>query len=181
MTFRTIAGAMLVVLIATACSQESAPPSPAPAPAAPVATTTTVAPPRTASPQDAEKLVAELYREHDAQRGPFFQTESKERLDRFFEPSFAELIWRDAVEAKGEAGALDFDPLYDGQDVEPKNLAVGPARIEGTSALVPVAFESYGAKRHLTCVLALAGATWKISDIRYQDGRALRDVYQPAT
>ncbi|HEX8153718.1 MAG TPA: DUF3828 domain-containing protein [Thermoanaerobaculia bacterium] len=177
MTFRTIAAAMAVV-IAAACSNEPAQPSPAPA--APAATNT-VAVPREPLPHDAEALVAELYREHDAQRGPFFQTESKERLDKYFEPSFAELIWRDAVESKGEVGALDFDPLYDGQDVEPKNLAVGPARLEGGSALVPVSYENYGKKRQLTCVLARAGESWKISDIRYEDGRALRDVYQPAT
>lgn len=130
--------------------------------------------------RDAETLVTELYRQHDARRGPFFQTEGKERVDRFFEPSLANLIWKDAVEAQGEVGALDFDPLYDGQDVEPKNLTVHPAQADGASVRVPVSFDNYGEKRQLTYLLVSVAGTWKISDIRYADERTLRDVYRPA-
>lgn len=133
-----------------------------------------------APPRDAETLVAALYSDHAAERSPFFQTGSRAPLDRYFEPSLAELIWKDAVDAKGEVGALDFDPLYDAQDVEPKNLTVHPAQPDGGALRVPVSFESYGEKRQLTYVLASsADGTWKISDIRYADGRTLRDVYRP--
>lgn len=180
---RAIAGAVVLVT-AAACSKEPAsasggnvtPPvqSPAsPTPAAPAS------PSATAPTAGAEQLVTELYREHDAQRSPFFQTDSKELLDRFFEPSLAELIWKDVVEARDGVGALDFDPLYDGQDVEPKNLTVHAAAADGASVRVPVSFESYGAKRQLTYVLAQASGSWKISDVRYADGRTLRDVYKP--
>ncbi len=172
---RVIAGALILVT-AGACRKEPAqPPAPAPAPVSTTASGTTPV----ASTRDAEALVAELYREHDTQRGPFFQTDSRAPLDKYFEPSLAELIWKDAVEAKGEVGALDFDPLYDAQDVEPKNLTVHPGQADGTSVRVPVSFESYGEKRQLTYVLAPAGTAWKIADIRYADGSTLRDVYRP--
>jgi hypothetical protein len=180
-TFRAIAGAVVLVT-AAACSKEPAsvsggnvtPPVQSPAPA-----TATAPASATAPAPGAEQLVTELYREHDAQRSPFFQTDSKALLDRFFEASLAELIWKDVVEARDGVGALDFDPLYDGQDVEPKNLKVHPAEADGASVRVPVSFESYGAKRQLTYVLAQASGSWKISNIRYADGRTLRDVYKP--
>jgi hypothetical protein len=171
-TLRAIAGA-LVLVTAGACSREPARP-PAPASTAPPVAKTPAP-----STREAETLVTALYRDHDGQHGPFFQTDSREPLDRYFEPSLADLIWKDAVEAKGEVGALDFDPLYDAQDVEPKNLTVHPAQADGAALRVPVSFDSYGEKRQLTYVLARAGETWKISDIRYADGRTLRDVYRP--
>ena len=165
MRMRAIA-CFLLLVTAIACSKE---PAKAPSPAAPLAST-----------HDAEKLVAQLYREHDAQRGPFFQTDRRALLDQYFETSLADLIWKDAVDSKGEVGALDFDPLYDAQDVEPKNLVIHGAQADAGTVRVPVSFESYGEKRQLTYVLVRAGDAWKISDIQYADGRTLRKVYQPA-
>jgi hypothetical protein len=161
---RALCSAALSLLMFSCAVEEQRPAAPAAA--------------RVSPAQEANKVVAALYRDHDAQRSPFFQTDSREPLDRYFEPSLAELIWNDAVEAQGEVGALGFDPLYDGQDVEPKNLTVHDAQAEGETVLVPVSFENYGAKQQLTYVLARAGETWKISDIRYADGRTLRDVYR---
>jgi hypothetical protein len=177
---RVIAAAF--VLVAGACGREAAHESGgavAPPPASSSSASTEVAAPPAASPHEAEKLVAELYREHDAARSPFFQTDSRARLDRYFEPSLADLIWKDVVESKGEVGALDFDPLYDAQDIEPKNFTIHPAQVEGATVRVPVSFDSYGEKRELTYVLAPAAGAWKITDIRYADGRTLRDVYRP--
>lgn len=122
--------------------------------------------------------MADLYRDHAAERGPFFQTDSRELLDKYFEPSLADLIWKDTVDAQGEIGALDFDPLYAAQDFEPKNLTVGAAQVNGAQARVPVSFDSFGEKRQLTYVLALVRGTWKISDIRYPEGRTLRAIYE---
>jgi hypothetical protein len=178
MTMTRVSCSAALALLLFGCAAEETAVAP---PAAPPATTSAApaAASTAASPREAETLVTELYREHDAQRGPFFQTEDRARLDRFFEPSLAELIWKDAVDAKGEVGALGFDPLYDAQDVEPKNLTVQPAQADGAAVRVPVSFESYGEKRQVTYVLARSGNGWKISDIRYDDGRTLRDAYQP--
>lgn len=169
MRLRAIACSFLLVS-AVACSKE---PAQSPAPASTTAAAAPVVPAR-----DAEKLVAELYRANDAQRDPFFQTDSRALLDKYFETSLADLIWKDALDAKGEVGALDFNPLYDAQDVEPKNLVVHEAQDDAGTVRVPVSFESYGEKRQLTYVLVRAGEAWKISDILYADGRTLRKVYQ---
>ena len=174
---RVLCSAALTFLL-FGCAGEEPSSAQSPAPVATAVAEPAAAPP-VASTAEAEKLVAELYR--DGEPGPFFQTDSKERLDRFFEPALAELIWKDVVDSKGEVGALDFDPLYDGQDVEPKNLVVQTAQAEGDAVLVPVSFDSYGEKRQVTYVLSRPGGAWKISDIRYADGRTLRDVYRPVS
>jgi hypothetical protein len=175
MTRVLCSAALALLLFGCAGEERSSTVDPAPT----TASSSTVAPTPVATPHPAETLVQELYREHDAQRSPFFQTDSKDRLDRYFEASLADLIWKDALEAQGEVGALGFDPLYDAQDVEPKNLTVHPAQADGASVRVPVSFDNHGETRQLTYVLAQTAGSWKISDIRYADGRTLRDVYRP--
>jgi hypothetical protein len=170
--------ALTLLLFACAAEEPSATTVEAPAASPAVAAPPAAPEPSVTSTGDAEKIVADLYRDHDADRSPFFQTTSKDPVDRFFEPSLADLIWKDAVDAQGEVGALGFDPLYDAQDVEPKNFTVHPAQADGANVRVPVSFESHGEKRQLTYVLARAGSGWKISDIRYADGRTLRDAYR---
>jgi len=171
--------ALTLLLFGCAAEEPSPTPAAGTAPATVPSAATAVAEAPGPSTGQAEKLVAELYREHDAQRSPFFQTDSRVPLDKYFERSLADLIWKDVVEATDGVGALDFDPLYDAQDVEPKNLTVQAAQAEGATVRVPVSFDSYGEKRQLTYVLAPAAGTWKISDIRYADGRTLRGVYRP--
>lgn len=126
----------------------------------------------------AEKLVADLYADHDAGRSPFFQTEDRARVDRYFEPDLAAAIWKDAVDAQGEVGALGFDPLYDAQDVEIKNLAVKAGPPAGSSASVVVTFDNFGKKQEIRYSLASTAAGWKIADITYGDGRTLRAAYR---
>src|SRR5206468_7220680 len=65
-----------------------------------------------------DALVKDLYRAHDQKRGPFFQTKSRALLDKYFEKTLANMIWKDRVTSKGEVGVLDGDPLYDAQDME---------------------------------------------------------------
>ena len=53
-----------------------------------------------------EQLVSNLYRQHKRQ-SPFFQTKKRALLDRYFEKQLADLIWKDALSARGEVGAMD--------------------------------------------------------------------------
>src|SRR6266403_1652455 len=99
---------------------------------------------QTSRPSSPDALVRELYRVHNQKHSPFFQTRSRALLYKYFEKSLADLIWKDAVTAKGEVGALDGDPLYDAQDVEIKKFAIGKARYESGKALVTVTFENFG-------------------------------------
>src|SRR5207248_8070075 len=57
---------------------------------------------------------------------PFFQTKSRARLYKYFAKDLADLIWKDAVSAKGEVGALDGDPLYNAQDMKITAFRIKP-------------------------------------------------------
>ena len=95
-----------------------------------------------------EQVVADLYKQHDAQKGPFFQNKNRALVDKYFAKATADTIWKDAVETKdGEEGALGADPLYDAQDTEIKNFTVGKAVIQGDSGSVPVTFTNFGEKQ----------------------------------
>jgi hypothetical protein len=114
-----------------------------------------------------DALVKDLYHAHDRKRGPFFQTKSRALLDKYFEKSLADMIWKDRVTSKGEVGVLDGDPLYDAQDFEIKNFAVGKAEYDGAKARVPVTFENLGVKKSLVFLLGKGATGWRINDIDY--------------
>lgn len=134
-----------------------------------------------AASASADAVVAELYKQHEAQRSPFFQTKDRALVDKYFEKNLADLIWKDAVESKGEVGALDADPLYDAQDTEIKNFSVHPPKVESGKAEVPVSFENFGKKQELVFLLTMDKADWKIADIKYQDGRTLSNTLKGDT
>lgn len=120
-----------------------------------------------------EAFVRDLYKEHDAERSPFFQTEDRARVDRHFDKSLADLIWKDAVESKGEVGALGADPLYNAQDTEIKNFNVRTVSQSEGRAEVAATFDNFGEKQRIVYRLVAAGADWKIADIDYGEGTTL--------
>ena len=149
-------------------------------------TTTATAPPPTATtapqpdPAAAVALVKDLYAKQDASQGPFFRAASdRAAVDAYFDASLAELIVKDADHPDGEVGALDFDPIYNAQDTDIKNLEFQPATVTGDIARVPVTFANFDKKEQITYELTAASGSWKITNIHYADGRTLRDVYKP--
>lgn len=124
-------------------------------------------------PAAASALVADLYKQHDSKRSPFFQTQDRGRVDKFFAKPLSDLIWNDARNAGGGVGTIDADPLYNAQDVEIKNLKVGEAQISGDRATVPVTFNNYTQKVTITYALKTVAGTWKIDDIRYSENDTL--------
>ncbi len=128
---------------------------------------------RTATP---EALVADLYKQHDADKSPFFQTKNRALVDKYFTKSTADLIWKDATSSKGEVGALDGDPLYAAQDMEIKNFAVGKSAIKGDTATVAVNFTNYGQKNTVTFQLKMVKNAWKIDDIIWSEGNSMVKV-----
>lgn len=128
---------------------------------------------------DPALLVADLYKQHDAKKSPFFQKD-RARIDKYFTKGLADLILRDATKPVDEIGALGADPLYDGQDFEIKKFAVGKAVVEGEKATVPVTFENFGESKKVTLSLVLADNIWKISDIKYDHGASLFAVLKEA-
>ncbi len=129
----------------------------------------------------AAAVVADLYKQHDAQKSPFFQTKERGLVDKFFTKRLGDLIWKDANNSSGEVGAIDADPLYYAQDTDIKNFAVGAVVVKNDTATVPVTFTNYGKKQTVTFTLKQTGSAWKIDDIGYGDGDSLmkwlKDTY----
>lgn len=128
--------------------------------------------------QAPEALVADLYKVHNAKRGPFFQTRSRTLLYKYFEKSLADLIWKDAVTSKGEVGVIDGDPLYDAQDMEIKGFAIAKPTFENGKAKVDVTFTNLGEQKKITFVLANGPTGWRIDDIIYAADRSLRSEFK---
>jgi hypothetical protein len=112
-------------------------------------------------------LVADLYKQHNAKKSPFFQDKNRPLVDKYFTRDTADLIWKDSTTSSGEVGALDGDPLYDAQDIEIKKFVIGKASIAGEKATVVVTFMNYDQKKTVTFALVKDGAKWKIDDISY--------------
>jgi hypothetical protein len=120
-------------------------------------------------------LVKDLYKQHDADRSPFFQTKDRTRLDRYFVKSTADLIWKDATAG---TGVLNADPLYDSHDPAPKNFTISQPKIDNDTATVVASFVNYGTKETVTFRLFKENSAWKISDIEYKDGRSLLKLFK---
>ena len=120
-----------------------------------------------------DAVVRQLYDLHKNEKGPFFETKNRAMIEKFFDKSLADLIWTDLNRGGDEAGVLDFDALYNAQDIEIKKLTVGEAVITGEAAKVIVNFENFGQKQTITFPLVKRGDSWKISDIVYAPGESL--------
>lgn len=125
------------------------------------------------APTAAADVIADLYKQHDAKRSPFFQTKDRALVDKFFTKRLADLIWKDAKNSSGEVGAIDGDPLYNAQDIEIKNFAIGKPTIKGDVASVLVTFTNYDIRQMVTFQLKQVGTAWKIDDIGYGGGDSL--------
>jgi hypothetical protein len=117
-----------------------------------------------------EALVSDLYKQKNS---PFFQTKDHGLVNKYFSERLAQLIWKDAVSSKGEVGALDFDPRYDAQDTDIKKFSLRKSKSGKDSAEVIASFENMGRKTEITYSLVLTKMGWKISNIKYADGRNL--------
>lgn len=123
------------------------------------------------APQTApDALVADLYKEHDKDRSPFFQIKSRALVDKYFEKSLADLIWKDSVSNSKGDGGLNADPLYDAQDTEIKNFSVNKPKYKDGKAEVTVSFNNFGEKQEIVYLLASDKSGWKITDIKYKGG-----------
>lgn len=115
-----------------------------------------------------EAVVRELYRIHRNGYGPLFEKRGRKYHEKFFDAKLAGLIWKDLTETpKDEVGRLDFDPLFNAQDIQIKNFRVGDAAVDGDSATVPVTFDNFDRKETLDFRLSRTKAGWKIFNIVY--------------
>ena len=132
----------------------------------------------------AEAVIKEVYQIHgeDFKKNANRILGGKTRtyLDKFFDKPLADLIWKDRTTNVGEIGVLDFDPIYNAQDADIKNLVVNPAKVEGEKASVTVTFQNYDRKDTLVYQMVKRAAAWKIADIKYSDGTTLNGIFREA-
>lgn len=121
-------------------------------------------------------IVKSLYAAHKSGASPFFQTKNRALVDKYFRKDLADLIWKDAVSAKGEAGAINFDPLYGSQDPQIANFIIMDTGWGGDSkygpaneAVVQVTFKDSGKERMVSYQFKQGrDKVWKIYDVHYR-------------
>lgn len=121
-----------------------------------------------------EALVAELYKSEKKDASPFFQTKKRALVDHYFTKELSDLIWKDAIDSKGEVGALGADPLYDAQDTEIKDFVIHKAKTEDGKTTVLVTFVNFDEKKRITYLCVQNEGAWKISDIQYAEYTLLK-------
>ena len=130
-----------------------------------------------------DAVVRELYRVHRKGYGRVFVKEGRKLQERFFDANLAGLIWKDLTETpQDEVGRLDFDPLYNAQDIHITRFRVGAAALEGDKATVLVTFNNYDRKENLKFSMVKTATGWKISNIDYGEGfNLLKILTEPLT
>lgn len=122
-------------------------------------------------------IVKSLYAAHKSGASPFFQTKNRALVDKYFRKDLADLIWNDAVSARGEAGAIDFDPLYGSPDPQITNFIIMDTGWGGDSkygpaneAVVQVTFKDSGKERMVSYQFKQGrDKVWKIYDVHYRN------------
>ena len=79
------------------------------------------------------------------------------------------LFDKDAKEANGDMGRLDFDPYIDGQDYQISDLKIGDPAIVGDTAKVEVTFKNFDTADDLMFTLVKEADGWKIDDVVSSD------------
>lgn len=134
---------------------------------------------------DPHVIIRNLYAAQKAGTGPFLQTKDRAVVDKYFRKDLADLIWKDAVAAHGEVGAIDFDPLYGSQDPHITAFKIMETGWGGDSkygppdeAVVQVTFKDSGKERMVSYQFKQGkDKHWKIYDIHYRsDGGQVKLV-----
>jgi hypothetical protein len=123
-----------------------------------------------------EKVVTELYSAHKGKADPLVYPASKKLLRAYFEKGLLSLYLKDQSESKGEVGKLDFDPLYDAQDFDIKDFSVALVAEQKDSAEVASSFKNIGKSEKIVFLLSNTAQGWRITDIKYSDGRTLKEI-----
>jgi hypothetical protein len=122
------------------------------------------------------KIVTDLYSAHKGKADRLQYPASKKLLGTYFEKGLFSLFLKDQSESKGEVGKLDFDPLYAAQDFEIKDFSVVLVTQQKDSAEVAASFKNMGTSEKIVFLLSNTAQGWRITDIRYSDGRTLKGI-----
>jgi len=130
-----------------------------------------------------ETVVQALYKAHDTQKSPFFQSKDRALVDKFFSKPLADQIWKDATTHTSDIGVIDADPLYNAQDVEIKDFKIGTGQIDEKNekkATVNVTFTNFGKPNTIKFAMSAGSESWKIDDISYSPGDSLLKWFKEA-
>ena len=122
------------------------------------------------------KIVTGLYSAHRGKADPLQYPASKKLLGAYFEKGLLSLFLKDQSESQGEVGKLDFDPLYAAQDFEIKDFSVVLVAHQKDSAEVAASFKNIGRSEKIVFLLSNTAQGWRITDIKYSDGRTLKGI-----
>jgi hypothetical protein len=104
---------------------------------------------------------------------------SDETIQRYFEPSLAAEIIKDAAEAKkrGDVPKLNGDPFIDGQDWEITKFNVAVKDGGADKAVGTVTINNFGKDIPIILNLAKQPDGWRIANIMWETGDTLRSLY----
>lgn len=126
------------------------------------------------SPADAPKtLIQDLYKVHNQGKGSIFSGKSKAPLQRFFDKKLADLLWKILTAKSDEVGPLDFDPLFNAQDLLLRNFRIGASTGDEQKSMVTVTFRNDSRAETIKFRLRHTDAGWKVENIVYADGSDL--------
>lgn len=127
----------------------------------------------------ARKFLEGIYAAYGTPNSPGTRINSKALLGRYFTPSLAALIERDAEQAKrkNEPPELNGDPFIDAQDWEIKGLAIDVREAGKDRANATVKFANFGEAREVRLELVKTAAGWRIDEIHWREG-SLRALYK---
>jgi hypothetical protein len=141
-----------------------------------------IATPAFAADPDATAFVQAIYAAYKGKDAKGISLDKDAIIRRYFEPSLAALMIKDAKDAarKGDVPNLDGDPFIDAQDwdIPVFDIAVGDTGPGKASATVK--FVNLGKPDTVVLDLVKIGADWRIHDIAWQrDGKSdtLRALY----
>lgn len=106
----------------------------------------------------------------EALYAPYLGNGDTSERDAFFSDGLTRLYAADAQKSKGEVGAIDFDPVINGQDWDIADLRIGKAEINGQVAVVTVRFENLSTPMPLRYSLIDEGGNWQVDDIESVEG-----------
>jgi Protein of unknown function (DUF3828) len=124
----------------------------------------------------AKEFLSSLYRAYESSKDVNFLGEA---ADRFFTPGLLDLIRKDANQANGEVGRLNYDPICDCQDYEISNVRIKVKESEKNKAEADVHFTNSGTEVKVGFSLSNEGKGWRIADIRSKSVTSLYQLLQP--
>ena len=128
-----------------------------------------------------DSVVRELYRVHNNGRGHVFDAKGKRYIYKFFDQKLADLLWKDISETpEGEVGNLDFDPLYNAQDMRITNFQINKPLVQADDATVLVSFRNFGQRTSIKFELHNSKDGWRIKNVSYGDKTDLIKILTPA-